>query len=652
MKKVKFIFMFFLILLSLIFSGEFFQYYLNTYTSQFNYIDITENESFSQIEIQDNVFQFASRYNVEVLRTKKTNSSGRMSVVNVYSTDKTLNKLKSEYSLSPGLYNSVFSGKTQVEFFNYEDKETLAKTERYYFIGETQTIQLIRESITNDYSCSFIKTESESSYQYLILLIWVIIGVLFLILTWLDIHFQKKENFVLISLGKPVYQIIFKNIIIDTLSFSLIFMILFAVIGRFIYINFEIKNIFLVCIGILLLNSLLYLTLFRMNYKEVLYGANLNERIISDGYILKCVSMILTVVVLSCNIVLLSTNIKELKKSEQLDSVKDYSFLQLTPVSLLDHDENYEENLKNLNYSIYNELSNKGCIAYSFCGLTGANKYCCVSSNSKTLLDKFNCEFEQNDNVDFYVLVPDNVDESDNIDELVFACVEMYFASQSELNYKKLTYSGNTELLTYNNADNLALSAESIENPVVIYFNNQSKGLINDKSAVSMLFNKMLFNVNESKLNLLSEKYSFNEKGFYLQQMKLSDKISSYQSVLNRALLLNTVISLFLLILELFIISVIIKLEYKVGTTELAIKKVLGYSLFQKNKQIFLLNTYATVIAVITCTVISLMYNLSVWYVVIAVGIWVLCLEYIIIAILITRFENQNVAKILKGGCL
>ena len=162
----------------------------------------------------------------------------------------------------------------------------------------------------------------------------------------------------------------------------------------------------------------------------------------------------------------------------------------------------------------------------------------------------------------------------------------------------------------------------------------------------------MLFNISDSDIKQLSEKYSLGEKGFYLQQVKMTDKLLSYQSVLNRVLLLNTVISAFLLILELFIISVIIKSEYKVSTTELAIKKVLGYSVLQKNKQIFLLNAYATFIAVTACVVLSLMYKLSVWYIVIAVGVSVLCLEYVIIAVLITRFEKQNVAKILKGGCL
>lgn len=638
-------------LLSFIFSGEFFQYYLNTYTSQFSYIDITENEMNSQAEIQNNIYHLAEKYNIEVLQTERKNGSGRATSLTVYSTDEAFEKLKTEYSVSPNIYKALFSGTTKVDFADFKDKKLLGETERYYFIGEQRQIQSIRENIKNDYACSFIKNETEHAYPYLVLLIWAVVGVLFLILTWLDIHFQKKENFVLISLGKPIRQIILKNVFIDFLAFSLIFSVLFALLGRFVYLGYEIKNIVLLCAAVLFLNALLYLTLFKMNYKEVLYGANLNERIISDGYVLKSISMILTVVVLSCNAMLISANFKELKRIKTLRNVENYSFLELNPVSLLNLGKDYEETRYGLINSIYGELQNRGC-AYSFCGLSGENDYCIINSDSKFLLNGFDLKTEPDGNSDFYILVPEEIEFSQNADESVYDCIEMYFGSEKDLSCEKITYSGNGELLTYDSTKELTLGVQSFENPIVIYINNPSLKLNCDSSTLSTLFSKMLFNISNSEINTVCEKYQINEKGFYLQGEKLKEKVSDYQAVLNRALLLNTVISVFLLLLELFIISVIIKLEYKVSTTELAVKKVLGYSVFQKNKQIFLLNTYAALIAVVSCTVFCLMYKLAVWYTVIAVGTSVLCLEYVIIAVLITRFEKQNVAKILKGGCL
>lgn len=638
-------------LLSFIFSGEFFQYYLNTYTSQFSYIDITEDEMNSQAEIQNDISRLAEKYNIEVLQTERKNGSGRATSLTVYSTDEAFEKLKTEYSVAPNIYKALFSGTTKVDFADFKDKKLLAETERYYFIGEQRQIQSIRENIKNDYACSFIKNETEHAYPYLVLLIWAVVGVLFLILTWLDIHFQKKENFVLISLGKPIRQIILKNVFIDFLAFSLIFAVLFALLGRFVYLGYEIKNIVLLCTAVLFLNALLYLTLFKMNYKEVLYGANLNERIISDGYVLKSISMILTVAVLSCNAMLISANFKELKRIKTLRNVENYSFLELNPVSLLNLGKDYEETRYGLINSIYGELQNRGC-AYSFCGLSGKNDYCIINSDSKFLLNGFDFKTEPDGNSDFYILVPEEIEFSQNADESVYDCIEMYFGSEKALRCEKITYSGNGELLTYDSTEELTLGAQSFENPIVIYINNPSLKLNCDSSTLSTLFSKMLFNISNSEINTVCEKYQINEKGFYLQGAKLKEKVSDYQAVLNRALLLNTVISAFLLLLELFIISVIIKLEYKVSTTELAVKKVLGYSVFQKNKQIFLLNTYAALIAVVSCTVFCLMYKLAVWYTVIAVGTSVLCLEYVIIAVLITRFEKQNVAKILKGGCL
>ena len=521
-------------LLSFIFSGEFFQYYLNTYTSQFSYIDITENEMNSQAEIQNEIYHLAEKYNIEVLQTERKNGSGRAISLTVYSTDEAFEKLKTEYSVSPNIYKALFLGTTKVDFADFKDKKLLGETERYYFIGEQRQIQSIRENIKNDYACSFIKNETEHAYPYLVLLIWAVVGVLFLILTWLDIHFQKKENFVLISLGKPIRQIILKNVFIDFLTFSLIFSVLFALLGRFVYLGYEIKNIVLLCAAVLFLNALLYLTLFKMNYKEVLYGANLNERIISDGYVLKSISMILTVVVLSCNAMLISANFKELKRIKTLRNVENYSFLELNPVSLLNLGKDYEETRYGLINSIYGELQNRGC-AYSFCGLSGENDYCIINSDSKFLLNGFDLKTEPDGNSDFYILVPEEIEFSQNADESVYDCIEMYFGSEKALSCEKITYSGNGELLTYDSTDELTLGVQSFKNPIIIYINNPSLKLNCDSSTLSALFSKMLFNISNSEIDTVCEKYQINEKGLYLQGAKLKEKVSfSYKNGYNR----------------------------------------------------------------------------------------------------------------------
>lgn len=649
MKKVKFIFLFFLVLLFFIFSGEFYQYYLSAYTAELCYIDISESEGYTQAQIQDGVFGLASKYGADVFHTVKTSKSGRQFSVTVYGTPAVFDKLKNAYSVDAGTYCAIFSGKTQVVFADYKDKELFSKTERYYFIGENRQIQLIAQNL--DYMCSPVKTETEHAYPYLVLLIWVIIGILFCILTWLDIHFQKKENFVLISLGKPVWQIILKNIITDFLAFSVIFAGLYACVGKFAYVRYDIEKIGFICIAVLLLNAFLYLTLLKINYKEVLYGANLNERIISDGYVLKSISMILTIAVLSCNVMLLSATVKELNRSKCLKGVADYSFLELQPYSLLNADEEYEEKRNGLINAIYSELQNSGC-AYSFIGLTGPHDYCCVNSQSDVLLADFACAINRTSDADFYIFIPEKLEEMQTAYETAYACIEMYYGSAKAFKCEKISYSSDSELLVYDNADSLALGAKSVRTPIIIYGNKPDIYPNCGGSTLADLFGKMLFNISDSDIERLCEKYPIYENGFYVQRVVLGDKIAAYQSVLNRALLLNTVVSAFLMVLELLIISVIIKLEYKVSTTELAVKKVLGYSIFEKNKHIFLLNTYATVIAVTACTVLCLMYKFAAWYTAIAVGASVLLFEYILIAVLINRFEKQNVAKILKGGCL
>lgn len=61
-----------------------------------------------------------------------------------------------------------------------------------------------------------------------------------------------------------------------------------------------------------MLNSLLYLTLLKVDYKEVIYGANINGRLLANAYLLQAIVVILMVVSLSSNLVAIRENEKEL----------------------------------------------------------------------------------------------------------------------------------------------------------------------------------------------------------------------------------------------------------------------------------------------------------------------------------------------------
>ena len=119
---------------------------------------------------------------------------------------------------------------------------------------------------------------------------------------------------------------------------------------------------------------------------------------------------------------------------------------------------------------------------------------------------------------------------------------------------------------------------------------------------------------------------------------------------IQQALIMNFIFSILVLLLEGMIIHTIIKLEYEVNAIEHALKKVFGYSLFQKNRKMILITFVTSLLSIITAATCAIVLNLgSIGYMIVG-GIIILILELLLISFNIRRVENAKIQTILKGG--
>ena len=84
-------------------------------------------------------------------------------------------------------------------------------------------VSTLRDTVYNTYATSYIHRENTTGLEWLIGAVWTVSLLFLLLLTWLDIQFQKKEIFLRLSLGSSVWQIIGKNVLADTSVFAGIF---------------------------------------------------------------------------------------------------------------------------------------------------------------------------------------------------------------------------------------------------------------------------------------------------------------------------------------------------------------------------------------------------------------------------------------------
>lgn len=659
MKAVKLIISFFVILLAFVLGGEAFQNYIGTYTNQFYYFDIVCRESEAREEVCSMLENLAEKNHAAVFASQKTVNSVLSYKTVVYASESEKNLLESVYGVKSGDYKSFFSGMTSVEFENFNKAAENKNISRYYFIGDITGIQAIRESMNKKYAASGVHKEFDSSNHWLIIAVWVLIGLLLLILTWFDIQFQKKENFVLISLGVSKLRIIVKNIVIDSLVISGIFAVLLLTLSYYTYTGYELLKILIIFACVIFSNAALYLTLLRINLKETLYGANINDSTASNCYVLKVLTTIVAVAVLSSNIILIADNAAPLLQFKKIERYSDYSFLSVNMhFGIVENHEEISSMQEVITNSIFIDLYKEGKAALSILNYYDQYNYpyLYVNSGASELFDA-----ERIGNKDLknscLICVPSTHTEKGTAEKNAYEITVSDFGFPLDIEYETVVYDESAKIPYFESRSPSAvpLSYDTVKNPVVIYCDFPLE-ILKTVDPSSMLaksfFTDVMFKVSAQDLEDIEEKYGLEELGLYMTSVKVTDRCGTKKAELTRITLLNTVISIFLLLLGLTIISTLVKLEYKTHATELSLKKILGYPVYRKNRALFLLNVYAAAIGIGTIVIISLMYGYSLWYIVLLMGFLLLLLDCAALTFYIVRLERTSVPKILKGGSL
>ncbi|MDI3311845.1 MAG: DUF1430 domain-containing protein, partial [Thermoanaerobacterium sp.] len=155
-------------------------------------------------------------------------------------------------------------------------------------------------------------------------------------------------------------------------------------------------------------------------------------------------------------------------------------------------------------------------------------------------------------------------------------------------------------------------------------------------------------------------KISSDEFNQFVEEHDLADQIVSKTNVLDnyenkwiiakRVLYINFIFSILVLSLEFIIISSIIKLEYEVNAIELAIKKVMGHSMFEKHRKLFLMTVVTTILSILSAVIIAMIIEFNEFYYLIIGGVVILLLELFLISFYIHKTEKAKIQKILKGG--
>lgn len=657
MKKIKYSVSLFLLIFCLLISGELYQNHLESFTNGLYYFNAASDSKSQFSDIQ----YICKENNCEVFCIKRKTKSMLETSITIFADKKTVERIKNECSIASGEYNSLFSGSTTVYFKDFLSAPATDTT--FYFFGNEDNIKLVRNIFCQTYGGGAVHKTNIDDAQWLLCVLWIIFATLFLLLTWFDIQFQKKENFILISLGKSAWAIIFKNILKDTSYLCILYPILCFLLNKETYVMYRQRESLLILISIIVINSILYFSMHKYDLKKALSSSNFSNVVLSNCYLIKAISLIITVIVLSTNVLVILENGNILMQYKKISEYEGYQFVDIYFDSTSDSDykelENGQENAGAIAKKIFYDLYRENAVAFSVVGMTSNDcKYLLVDKNSKNLISHIS-ELEKIDwKKDYYILVPDNYKTKDNASEAL-EVFEIFFEEIANIcTYDTLSYKGNHNIVYFKNeSDNVISGFETTSNPVIIlcnfYDTTINAALKNGRfSSDDSLISNMMFKFTDEDINLWREQFDFKGNSLNITATPVTDKANYVKSAVERIVLLNTVISLFMILLEFMIMTTTVKLEYTVNAMTVSLKKILGYSILKRNQGVFGLNFFSVFIATFTSVMISIMSLLEIWNLSLVIGLAVLIVESITITHYVIKLDKIHVPKILKGGCL
>lgn len=256
---------------------------------------------------------------------------------------------------------------------------------------------------------------------------------------------------------------------------------------------------------------------------------------------------------------------------------------------------------------------------------------------------------------DFIVYIPEDkaseYTEEDIKTEAEIAALSIL--SLEKFSFSHVTYS-HTKVATFDLGEEskFPLGFEVVSDPLIVLCNispDKFNQLLNENAINPEVNYKDMF-MQADDISFLSGEVVSNIKEYHFNGVL--EQCNQYKGALSRAAFINSVLSLFLLVLSILLITVIVRMEYMINAKEIALKRIFGYSIIGRNSAVIMLNVFTVLIGVITGVILSRMYSLFSLSTLCYISFAVFILDTALILINMAVAENKNTAHILKGGSL
>lgn len=694
MKRIKYTISFILLVLILILTGELYQIHLSEFPiTDLVAVQLSSGSSFN--EFKDYIEDAAKENDIAVcIADIETDYSFLNTEVNIFCFDENMKKqLNDIYEISSGTFPSIILSETNV---NVQDIDNFIPKSREIVLnlsGKTHNKYGFIKNIENKYTTNFqyIKQDTESIFStksfIVLVVVWVFVIIINLAFSLYETEFNKQQNAARFLMGENIKKIYIKNILTDSVFFLLTFICLFVFLKKYTSAHFLLKTN-LVMFGLFILSNALACTgILKNDIKKAFSKLENSKKLVTISYTVKLICGLLTVIAASGCFSAITQTI-DIKKQELFFSkYKNYNYVEviLDDATRFDGENSilafYKSNeliYKLLNYSdafvlqaVLSDFKTNQSIYGKKKEILVCNKYA-KNNLLESISELKNFEFKDDT---MYLIIPQYRGYENDIEFLkksitaypdgsrgIFFCHE-YDEDEIEV----ITYSSSVDLVALNSKTSgsgiistnpvIALSTfDDKKIPLTDFtpkLNQEAANSFSITGGLASLFNDfIMFKADDTEFTKFLNENNLDQSNSTILKTNVYEKYEGTKLKTTRIAIISFLVLVLMIALEILLINNIVKMEYTANLYEISIKKALGYTFIERNRN-SIIYTYCTLlIGYIVSLCINLFFDLYSPFVLIVGNLLLTLIESGILIHNMLKADKEKTIKALKGGAL
>ena len=281
------------------------------------------------------------------------------------------------------------------------------------------------------------------------------------------------------------------------------------------------------------------------------------------------------------------------------------------------------------------------------------DKYRIPQGTAKHMLQGFSDMLTEDDEKEDIVVFVPKGKNAESYKDIAKEEIDSLTQNAEELRVVYKEYSGREQFYYLNSNREEAIDGLSrATNPIVIYQANEAVALNGSYIETGTYNGEVIYGCDESTIRNAAKKYAEQLGSHYFMLTNVGEDYIYSHSFLVKLISFISSLCVLVLLLDIAIIVSEAKMEFRLSSMEISLKKVLGYSFYERHKRFISVNLLENIAVVILICIVSLFISNASVGIALLVGALLTIIEMAIIFTNVMWVEKTNISKSLKGGCL